>query len=468
MHPSRLLARDRNERQERLFKVLGSGNSVSTIVSRYINRVVSDGGTIEGAACVYDYLSKNPYIQDSALLIIPSGYKEGKLYAQLPMDGSGDSVVTRSTTGFRANRESFLQSMAINVPRLDYDTDIIGGACPSILSEADGINVFDYSNDFSNVAWGKSNVSVTATNKTSPQAGQNATEITLAAGTSEKFIFQFFTPFGTKKTASFFVNKNGLRFFQIQFNNTTSFCTFDLETGQISAPQGNSFNPTIKFYANGFAKISLSINEVSPLTDAALLAVVGRLNASIVESTSAVGTFDVYGAKLEAGGTATSYIESTSSSSTRAADIITDSFPIPSSGALYGRAYFEGNAGHVISLSDGTTNNSIQIDYGNAGDNILRATIFSSGIPQSIISTSPLSVGFHSFCLSYEENNVSFFVDGVHIGSDASATIPSMDRYHIGSNVGASSWFNGDISALGIKNGSQPSIICSKLSLLTP
>jgi hypothetical protein len=47
-----------NARQERLFKVLGqsSGGSTNANITQYVNRVLADGGTIEGVACMYNYI----------------------------------------------------------------------------------------------------------------------------------------------------------------------------------------------------------------------------------------------------------------------------------------------------------------------------------------------------------------------------------------------------------------------------
>jgi hypothetical protein len=58
MRTSRTSSTRMNARQERLFKVLGqsSGGSTNANITQYVNRVLADGGTIEGVACMYNYI----------------------------------------------------------------------------------------------------------------------------------------------------------------------------------------------------------------------------------------------------------------------------------------------------------------------------------------------------------------------------------------------------------------------------
>ena len=68
---------------------------------------------------------------DASLVLTPNGYKASKLYSIKPTSGLGDMTVTRATTATRVNSAGLIESVAINVPRLDYT----GGGCPSILAE---------------------------------------------------------------------------------------------------------------------------------------------------------------------------------------------------------------------------------------------------------------------------------------------------------------------------------------------
>ena len=69
---------------------------------------------------------------DASLVLTPNGYKASKLYSIKPTSGLGDMTVVRATTATRVNSAGVIESVAINVPRLDYPP--LGG-CPSILVE---------------------------------------------------------------------------------------------------------------------------------------------------------------------------------------------------------------------------------------------------------------------------------------------------------------------------------------------
>ena len=74
---------------------------------------------------------------DASLCVTPNGQKAGKLYSIKPTDGSGDLSVTRATTATRINSSGLIESVANNVPRLDYTN----GSCPSILVEPTRTNL---------------------------------------------------------------------------------------------------------------------------------------------------------------------------------------------------------------------------------------------------------------------------------------------------------------------------------------
>ena len=90
------------------------------------------------------------------LAMIPSGYKAKKVYSVLPTDGSGDLKFSRTTNGTRVNQNGLIETVAGDVPRLDY-TD---GSCPSLLLEPSSINLITQSESFANTYWNKSGASI--------------------------------------------------------------------------------------------------------------------------------------------------------------------------------------------------------------------------------------------------------------------------------------------------------------------
>lgn len=76
-------------------------------------------------------------LDTASLIITPNGVKASKLYSVVPSDGSGDLTVTRATTATRINSAGTIESVATNVPRLDYSN----GSCPTILIEPQRTNI---------------------------------------------------------------------------------------------------------------------------------------------------------------------------------------------------------------------------------------------------------------------------------------------------------------------------------------
>jgi len=68
-----------------------------------------------------------------------------------------------------------------NVPRIDYT----GGGCPHILAEPQRTNVIEYSEDFSNSYWAKTNANVESNAAVSPDGTQNADKLNFTTSSGE-------------------------------------------------------------------------------------------------------------------------------------------------------------------------------------------------------------------------------------------------------------------------------------------
>ena len=96
----------------------------------------------------------------ASIVLIPSGFKSGStdnLYSVLPANGNGDFNATRGSTATRVNKDGLIESVASNVPRLDYPlTSGVVGDCPHLLLEPSTTNLTNYSTQIDNSFWGKS------------------------------------------------------------------------------------------------------------------------------------------------------------------------------------------------------------------------------------------------------------------------------------------------------------------------
>ena len=112
----------------------------------------------------------------ASLILTPNGYKSQKLYSIVPSTGDGDLACTRATTATRVNSKRLIESVGINIPRLDYSDGIA-----SWLLEPQRTNIIVQSSNFI-TSWIRYNSATVAANTTiAPDGTQTADTINSAA-----------------------------------------------------------------------------------------------------------------------------------------------------------------------------------------------------------------------------------------------------------------------------------------------
>ena len=84
--------------------------------------------------------------------------------------------------------------------------------------------------------------------------------------------------------------------------------------------------------------------------------------------------------------------------------------------------------------------------FSGASSNVLRGRIFNGGTLQCSIDTSTITTtGTYKLALAYKNNDIVFYVNGVQIGVDTSATIPTCSRVDIGQNYAGASQLSDNV-----------------------
>ena len=394
-------------------------------------------------------------IYDNAgVVLIPSGYKAGttdNLYSVLPANGDGDFNATRGSSATRVNKDGFIESVATNVPRLDYPLiDGVVQDCPALLLEPQRTNIQGYSESFSN--WSRSNVGATENQSVSPDGNLTADFVNEYSGVNNKFIYlNESVTSGNDYTYSVFAKSNGTRYIQLTGSTglDTGHVNFDLQTGTItleSAVLGSS----IEKYPNDWYRISVTLScTLTTSAGRCLIALINSGTSGRVQNYDGDTSKGVYlwGAQFEISDYPTSYIQNLSSgTTTRSADICNGSGTSAEfdsqSGALFAEFKTVLSGGNfLISIADGTSNTGAVFVGADANEKIY--SYYNSANHTSDIDSFE---HFNKIVNTWDSSGVKIYINGFSRTISGSQSLSSSDYDNLRfSRANGSLPFYGDV-----------------------
>lgn len=376
--------------------------------------------------------------EDASLIVTPNGFKAGKLYSIKPTNGDGDLTVVRATTATRVNSAGLIETVANNVPRLDYTN----GSCPSILVEPQRTNLLLRSEEFDNAGWGKNGATITPNTTVAPNGTLTADTFSTNVLSTPKYIQANTGVTGDTTSFSFFVKKGSGTFIQLTAPfSAQTFFNFNTESGVVGNIGTKVTNIKVETYPNGWFRVSGTFDNIGLSNNLWRLYVVSSNTAVFNETFTTITplTIFIWGAQLEVGSNATSYIPTVASSVTRNADVISKTgisdLIGQSEGTLFVDAILTKNPtlGFVLQVSDGTQNNRVQISL----DNVLSYQITGSNLlgahgTFSFTNNTRLKMAF-----AYKSGDSAFFINGVKVTTilESSLNVPTaLSRVDIGRN----------------------------------
>ena len=365
----------------------------------------------------------------ASIALIPSGTKASKLYSVLPANGDGDFTHTRGGTATRVNKDGLIETVAANVPRLDYPlTNGVVGDCPHLLLEPSRTNLQVRSEEFDNSAWAKTNSSVSPNLGVAPDGSNNADKLIADTSNNKHYIQDITSSLTGVHRASVFAKADGYDYIEIGERATGGArAVFNLSTGVIETEVASP-NAKIENYGNGWYRCSIE-ETMSSSSFAFRISVSDNTTSDSSWTGNGVDGILIWGAQLEAD-YETSYIKTSGSAETRSADVCNDSGTSAefndSEGVLFAEiaAFANDSTTRQMSLSNGTTSNRIVLQFHNT-TNQYRFFMISGGttVQSNFYTISDISA-FNKIAYKYEENNIKVYINGTQVITDTSATMP--------------------------------------------
>ena len=308
---------------------------------------------------------------------------------------------TSANTTLSIDNVSVKESTKNNLARVDYD-----GTASSLLVEPQRTNLIPYSEDFSQSTWIASNQTVSLSEVLSPNG----------------------TSFSYKLTAT--ANYSKIRE-DLVLNATTTY-TVSFYTKNISAA-----NPRIVAYDQNNSVTLLTQSYGSELSNSEWVRITGTFTtttAATIQLQICRDLMDseemlIWGAQLEQGSYATSYIPTDGSTVTRVQDQYSktgiSNLINSEEGVLFLEVAFLSETDPVlqrISINDGTNSNRIIIQANPSSNTMQIYLINSSGAQTSSIYTLANKTNFNKIAFKWKVNDFAVWSNGTEVITDTSGT----------------------------------------------
>jgi hypothetical protein len=390
-----------------------------------------------------------------SILLIPDRYKTAVLYSQIPDSGAVDFDVTRATTAYRSNASGLLESVASGVPRLDYPA--LGG-CPSLLVEPAATNLVLRSEEFDNGYWALANATIIPNAANAPNGTLTADKI---YPTTTGFIR------GISRDTLITLNAHAGSVFAKWDGGTIEIITltrgsladisFNVRTGQIVGTIPAGMTASISSFSDGWYRCAWTYNSANLLTFYQLV-LSSSANSFSVTANGTDGIF-LWGAQLETGSVATSYIPTVAATATRNADLISKTGVSGFIGQTEGTLYAEVDISKLLGatartfINIGSASNGVFLGFTSLASNTIRLSIDTTagaGVVDFRVVVS--SAGTIKVAAAYKNGDCALYVNGVAgtIVANGSISFTTISNLFLGQTLSSTAILNDRIRAAAI------------------
>jgi hypothetical protein len=365
-----------------------------------------------------------------------------------------DPRVTFTRSGDTAtviNSSGNIAPINADLPRFDFDPITL--LCKGLLIEEARTNLFLYSAEFDNIYWGKIRSSITANATISPDGASTGDKLVENLDNGTHLIVRTETTTNTSaNTWSIYAKASERPSINIVVREGTTFlrssnATFNLSAGTVGAVSnagGSSATAAIENAGNGWYRCSLTITLGGVDTNSQALFQLNNGSVSSYQGDGTSGIF-IWGAQLEAGAFATSYIPTVASTVTRNADNVSmtgtnfSDWYNASEGTFSGTAQIAQLTGTFpiwFSANDGTLDNFLSCyAFNPSSPNMVCISQVGAvqqylGVPGPVTVNTKTNVSF-----AYKSSSLASAMNATGLQSAVSGTIPTVDRLTLGSST---------------------------------
>jgi hypothetical protein len=358
---------------------------------------------------------------------------------------------TRASSATFVGSNGLIQSAAINIPRFDHTS---AGVCRGLLIEESRTNLLQRSEEFANAYWSVVRSTITTDAATSPDGATTAEKLiadTTAAINHRVDRGSITLALNTVHTVSVFAKASeytglglgvglsateGVRFSLVGAGTATSVLA------------GNT--GTIQQLPNGWYRCTCTFTSDATTATHRVAIYVGQNGTTTSYTGDGTSGIFIWGAQLEVGSFATSYIPTTTASVVRSADVCSitganfTSFYNQTEGTLFADITPQSIAqlATVLAVNSGSSQNQHGIYKTNAafaaaGLRWGATSVLTGFVTQAAIVTgTDVAISRSKLSYAYKLDDFSFAYAGTIVGTDTSGTLPSPTTMQIGNRDG--------------------------------
>jgi hypothetical protein len=374
---------------------------------------------------------------------------------------NADFTFTRNDAGTRVNASGNIESVGVDLPRIDY----LGGS-GSLLLEPQSQNLIQYSEDFSQGSYFTiTSASVSSSTITDPTENQNSFKLIPDNGTGgNRSIGRNFLNLTNLHTFTCFAKKAEYNYLMLRTRNgpnTNVMFNLDNGTYNVNATSAAFVGAKIDDYGNGWYRCSITLdpsqmNTVGQLFVSLSVGVTGNETNSF--SGDGVSGVYIFGMQFEEQSYPTSYIPTSGSPETRAADSALDAGSSDLINSTEGVFYAElkniaefVNEGSSIGINNGTAQSRINIFKTPTTNKLLIQVRAQNNLVNFGYTSNTTNVDFDKVAIKWKSGDYAIWINGVEVKTSTSTILPiGLDRVNFNGFSTTFQPFQGNVKCVAV------------------